>query len=200
MSLGLGLLLAALAGLIVWQVDKHAKWAAFRKASTWVLAILVLLVVALGAYVSLENFSGEREQDARVAQLKERGVEKYWGLKPGMTEREVLYAKGEPRSRAPAQWLYGAEYDPHTYAVIWNPDKRVETIQCFGSGRGCEKILGISLGATEAMVRSMLGEPSRPPEISDDGLKGMAYGTKEKGQVILFLQKDEVVQIVVGRP
>ncbi len=198
MSLGLGILLAALAALIVWQVDKHGKWSAFRKASTWLVLVLVALVIALGAYVWTNNFSSERERDARVAEVRERGVGEYWGLRPGMSEGEVLYAKGEPRRRGTIGWEYGTERESHTYMVSWSSDKRVETIQCLGSGQGCETILGIALGTPESSIRSILGEPRKPAEISEDGHKMMAYGSEQRGQVVLILQKDRVVQIVVA--
>jgi hypothetical protein len=197
MSTGLGIFLAALAGIAAWQIDRHKAW---KGAGKVILAVVTAPIAALALY----NLWESREKASQTRQLNEvaptyqdAGLRQYWGVTLGMSQSEVRYLKGEPEgpgsSVSPAVWIYPTGTG-RKYMVIWTPERTVATVVCNGVNYSpCEAVAGITNGNSEAELVNRFGAGS--VTVADaQGAKMHRYGPPEAS--LFFILKESAINAV----
>jgi hypothetical protein len=164
----------------------------------WSTLAVVLVGVAAVAFFSWWVPAQEARGRAKeVAKLRSGTDLRYWDIKLGMPKAEVRYLKGDPTSKADATadsketWAY--KTDESTYVIYWNKDSKVDTVLC---GSGCERIVGVGIGTSEARVRAVLGAPFEDNPPTDKGDKFLVYGAPTGG-VVFMLSRGQVELIAV---
>jgi hypothetical protein len=167
-SVGLGIFLSALALIAAWQIGKFGVWKKAGKIAVWCAGISAFVFAAVMGYVWWDDRKGERRNQEQVEVIRSGSVDKYWGIKLGEEQNEVLYRKGEPAEKhaedekTKAYWEYRDGDDksmPHHY-VFWDDKGLVNSVICVnGQWSDCDDVVGISLGTTEEEVLKKLGSP-----------------------------------------
>ena len=203
MSIGLGIFLSTVVAILAWQIDKRGAWRKAGKVGMWIGGIVALIFGLIVASIYWDSGRSARENRAQAAEVRS-GLPSYWGLKLGMSDKEVLYIKGEPMRRLPKengrlrpQWRYqnGSSY----YDVLFTDDNRVDAISCgMDEGQGstfdCEKVGGVELGTPEARVVELLGPPRKDNPVDRFGLRVFDYGSN-KLNVRFILERQKVNSI-----
>lgn len=208
MSVGTAILIVGIVTLVVWQIDKRGAWRKTGKVVLLtVLGIAVVFAIVLGySYWDDQKLESERRRlvNEQVQRIKEHGVDTYLGVRLGMSENEVRYLLGPPTSISTTTnlagfevWRYSADSDNFRKNVVLGPSG-VAVMNCRAHfSQQCPELLGIGIGTSEAELLDQLGEPSKAPEVGDDGIKDMRYGPRAR-QVQFELRQSAVSQIAVA--
>ena len=202
MNIGTAIFLAAVLGIVAWQVDKRGAWKKLARFAMWSVLGLVVLV---GGFLLFAYYTDEWKPEHDRAQESERaiqtlatvGVSEYFGIRLGMEPNAVKYVLGEPTSKdeinqPPSFFEYKEEYGEE-FKVAYFTEGVVSQLQCGGSSDlDCPDLLGISLGDTEAEVVERVGKALKKPSLLDDGRKMYVAGPAQ-GRVLIGLAKERVV-------
>lgn len=204
MTIGTGILVAAILALVTWQIDKHKKWRAVIRIANWCFLGVCLVGIGAWCWTYYQDIQQERKLDAEKSQALSGMLKSYVGVSLGVSKDEVRYKKGAPdfeKSRGRV-WIFDADSVGIKGKVIWfGKSGKVCQIICKGDETWhCPRLAGVEIGDSESNVTAMLGKPVHEPEINEKGELLLRYGGSPKDWYVgVILQKEKVTGLVLNR-
>jgi hypothetical protein len=206
MSTVVAVLISVILVIIAWQVGVRNAWGKLAKIVA-VLFATILLLAALGfGWIKYDEFQRAREEERRALEhkldIQKNGAKQLNGVSVGMEEREVIYLLGRSKeidkpteSDSSSGWSYDSA-GLRIFIVFLNGKVlRVAVLKKDEYVNFSEH--GVAFGDSESTVRAVLGEPTEPQVLDENGYKILLYGPKDR-RFTLSLLRGAVVGMRVG--
>lgn len=153
-------------GVVALYITTRDRWR-WRRIVLWIVGVLAGPIVIGAAWVAVSHFIDSRP----------RAESEYWSLRPGQSNDEVLYRKGEPTARDGDFWYYSAGEQEVGHVVAFKDGKvrHIMAIALPGSTAYLPALQGISSSSTQEDIETKFGPPDLVSVHKDKMMRRLSY-------------------------